>query len=106
MFNMIKQLFSAKKDINTTTEFKANPKYDNSIYRGTWLIDGNVFVGAYIRDGHPQYYTFVTENGLCYVPRHLQFKQLDRKSMLSLNNEAYIANVIDGHALPVSVLYK
>ena len=48
----------------------------------------------------------ISENGLCYVPRHLQFKQLDRKSMLSLNNEAYIANVIDGHALPVSVLYK
>ena len=107
MFKMIKQLFSAKKEnVQNEMAYRTYSKYDNSIHRGAWLVDGNVWIGAYIRDGHPKYYTFITETGLCYIPRNLEFKQIQKQKFLDINTEAYIANAIDGKALPLRTLYQ
>lgn len=80
--------------------YREASKYDGSIHRGLFLIDGNVMEGAYVRDGHKQHYTFVTKEGLACIPRSKSFKMIERKSMLSLNTEAYIANVVDGKCVP------
>lgn len=80
--------------------YRTDSKYDGSIHRGLFLIDGNTFEGAYIRDGHKECYTFVTSAGLSLIPRSKEFKMIKRESMLSLNTEAYIANVVDGKCIP------
>ena len=100
MFKLVKNLFN-KKNGEVKTSYINNPKYNGQAYRGTFLIDGNIFVGAYIRDGHRTYYTFVTESGLALIPRSVQFKQISKDGANSYKITRYIESVKNNEALPL-----
>lgn len=101
IFNIFKKNNGEKKE----SMYREDSKYDGSIHRGLFLIEGDVLEGAYIRDGHKEYYTFVTKSGLACIPRSKSFKMIQRKDILSLNTEAYIGNVIDGKCVPFVNLF-
>lgn len=100
MFNLIKNLFNKNKG-EVKTSYINHPKYDGQAYKGTFLINGNVFEGAYIRDGHRTHYTFITDAGLALIPRTVEFKQISRKGGSSYKISKYIEDVKSGNAVPL-----
>lgn len=103
MFNIIKNLFN-KNNGEVKTSYINDPKYNGQAYIGTFLIDGNVFEGAYIRDGHRTHYTFVSEAGLSMIPRTVEFKQISRDCHSYYKISDYVKKVQNGEAVKLSTI--
>lgn len=91
---MFKNLFRKQNNEVEVKETKA--KYDGTIYRGVFQIDGKVIEGAYIRDGLR---TFVTEDGVAEISKGVKIKQLEAKAV-SKDVEWYIECVQKDYCTP------